>query len=279
VEKIYLGYASGIAAGDEACKDGPLVLSSSYPVELLFPKRGKNKYQIVAELCLRLAKKTQRCIKKKQFFTVFGGDHSCAIGTWSGVSHALREEGDIGLIWIDAHLDAHTHRTTPSGNIHGMPVAALLGQGHASLTRLLDRLPKIKPENLCMIGMRSYEKGELDLIKKLKIKVFYQKEVDKKGFEKIFQQAQKSVCKNTIGYGISLDLDGIDPKDAPAVGTPEEKGLPAKTVINTFKKYCQKGKHPQKLLGLEITEFNPHRDIKKRTEKLVHQLLKSVEAS
>jgi len=275
MKKVYFGYASGIAAGDEGCKDGPQALSEAYPVELLFPKKKKDKYQIVAEICTRLAKKTLKSIKKNQFFTVFGGDHSCGIGTWSGVAHALRKKGDIGLIWIDAHLDAHTPKTSPSGNIHGMPVAALLGHGHVSLTKILDKYPKIKPENLCMIGMRSYEKGEFDLIKKSKIKVFYQKDIDKQGFEKIFQKAQKHVSKNTIGYGISLDLDAIDPQGAPAVGTPEKNGLSGKEVVRVFKKYCR----PEDVLGLEITEFNPHHDIKKRTEKLIHQLVKSVEAS
>ncbi len=278
----YIGFASGIAAGNIGCKDGPDYLFKTHPFKNakilydIFDAKQSDKYIVVTDICTRLSDEVIGCINKEKFFTVIGGDHSCAIGTWSGASHALRDQGDIGLIWIDAHFDAHTPQTSPSGNIHGMPVAVLLGHGDARLTHIQDNLPKIKPENLCMIGMRSYESGEQDLINKLKIKVFYMDEVLKQGFEAVFAEAREIVTRNTIGYGLSLDIDGIDPVEAPGVGTPEENGISGEVVYQVFRKYCiqdKESKNNKKLWGLELAEFNPHQDIDKKTEMLIIKLL------
>jgi arginase len=272
----FLGYACGIGAHDTGCADGPPHLFKKLKLHeslLLYPEESPNKYSIINEICKRLSNETLDCIQQKKFFTVIGGDHSCAIGTWSGAAHALRHKGDLGLIWIDAHFDAHIPKTSPSGNIHGMPVAALLGHGHPLLTQIQDNLPKIKPENLCMIGMRSYESPEQELIKKLNIKVFYSEEVLKHGFGEVYAKAKEIVTKNTIHYGISLDLDAIDPKDAPGVGTPSNNGIPAKDIIDALSKYSYQDK---KLLGWEIAEFNPNQDVDEKTEKLIVKLLESM---
>jgi arginase len=269
----YIGYVSGIAAGNVGCKDGPSYLFKTHPFEhpkLLYDKEGLDKYAVVTDICTRLSDEVVKCIEKEKFFTVIGGDHACAIGTWSGAAHASRNQGDIGLIWIDAHFDAHTPATSLSGNIHGMPVAVLLGHGDERLIHIQDNLPKIKPESICMIGMRSYESGEQELIQKLNIKVFYMDEVLARGFESVFKEAKEIVTRTTIGYGISLDMDGIDPLEAPGVGTPEENGIPGQEVCDVFRKYCLGDK---KLLGLELTEFNPHEDVDKKTEMLMMKLL------
>ncbi len=275
----YIGYASGIAAEDVGCKDGPIVLFKTHEFKnttYLSEIKNPDKYIVVNDICTRLSEEVVQCIKNKQFFTIIGGDHSCAIGSWSGAAHALRNKGDIGLIWIDAHLDAHTPQTSPSGNIHGMPVAVLLGHGDDRLIHIQDKLPKIKPENLCLIGMRSYESGEQDLIRKLNIKVFYMDEVLRRGFDAVFGEAREIVTRNTIGYGLSLDIDGIDPVDAPGVGTPEENGISGESIRQAFIKYCiqdKKSQTHQKLFGLELVEFNPHRDVDKKTEILMIKLL------
>lgn len=274
-----IGYASGIAAGDSGCKDGPTYLFKTHQLKntkILYDIKKSDKYAVVTDICTRLSDEVVECIDKERFFTVIGGDHSCAIGTWSGAAHALRDKGDIGLIWIDAHLDAHTPQTSPSGNIHGMPVAVLLGYGDEHLIRIQDNLPKIKPENLCMIGMRSYESGEQDFINKLNIKVFYMDEVLRRGFDAVFAEAIEIVTRNTVGYGLSLDIDGIDPIEAPGVGTPVDNGIAGELLCQAFKKYSLQDKKSQthkKLLGLELAEFNPHRDIDKKTEMLIIKLL------
>jgi arginase len=280
---ILIGYASGIAAGNPGCGDAAPYLFKKLDLiqkaKLLYAIEKENqanpdKYAIVAELCTRLSEETAKCIQHEKFFTVMGGDHSCAIGTWSGAAHALRDKGDLGLIWIDAHLDAHMPHTTPSGNIHGMPVAVLLGYDHLLLTQIQDNLPKIKPENLCIIGVRSYEPEEQNLVRQLNIRVFYMEEIINRGLDEVFAEARQIVTRHTAAYGVSLDIDGIDPIEAPAVGTPEKNGIAADDLCAALKKYCTPDKKTKKLIGWEIAEFNPHLDIESKTEQLILKLLK-----
>jgi len=272
------GYATGAGAGNHGCADGPVYLAEQRLVEnikLLYEfKSDENNPALekIAELCSRLAALTQQCVKDKKFFSVIGGDHSSGIGTWSGVAHAIRREGDLGLIWIDAHLDSHTPETTPSGNIHGMPVAVLLGQGEQQLTQLSDKASKLKPENICLIGPRSYESGEWELIKRLNVKVFYMQDVIERGFEAVFKEAVERVSKNTAGYGISLDLDALEPTEIPGVGTPEKNGLSPDIVCKVLHQHWIEKKHP--FYGIEIAEFNPHLDNDNKTEKLILKLLR-----
>lgn len=281
----FIGYASGIAAGDPGCGDGPIVLKNSDLLEhlakvnihavwqdIILPSK-KAVLHAVAEICNRLAKHTLELVEKKQMFTVFGGDHSSAIGTWSGVAKACEKQGALGLIWVDAHMDSHTPETSDSGNIHGMPVACLLGYGVPELTHILSNNPKIKPENLCLIGIRSYEPGEAELIKRLGVRFYNMEMVNQLGIEQIMQEAVAHVTKSTTGYGITIDLDGIDPQDAPGVGTPEANGINGKALCNALAKVIRGDK---KLIGTEITEFNPHHDRNGITLQLIEQLLKSL---
>jgi len=129
-----------------------------------------------------LAKKVEKSLSHNHFPLCLGGDHSMAIGTISGISAFCNKKNiELGLIWIDAHADLNTEKTTPSGNIHGMSVAASLGYGNKKLTSLYGFSPKIKPENVVMIGLRSVDPGERELIKKLKLKVYTMTEIDRKG--------------------------------------------------------------------------------------------------
>ncbi len=281
----FLGYASGIAAGDPGCGDGPVVLQKSNLVAdlekqglqanwqaMLVPEKLPN-LPAVAKISAQLAEHTLQLSNQKKTFTVFGGDHTSAIGTWSGVAKAYENQGPIGLIWIDAHLDSHTPETSESGNIHGMPAACLLGYGAKELTNLFSKKPKIKPEHLCFIGIRSYEPGEAALIKRLGIRVYDMQNIKENGIEKILQEAVAHVTKETCGYGITIDLDGIDPADAPGVGTPEPNGIRGQELCDAIAKTI---KNDKKLLASEITEFNPHHDTEHKTVKLVEQLLVSL---
>lgn len=234
----------------------------------------------LAKLCALfepLAQEVKRQVAEKHRFCVIGGDHSAAIGTWSGAvagwHHQKKSEAPLGLIWIDAHEDAHTMDTTPSGNIHGMPVSALLGQGDSRLTGLAGAIPKILPENLCMIGMRSFEPEENALLNQLNVKIYYMPEVQERGIHCILQEAREWVTRNTDGYGITLDLDGLDPLDAPGVSTPEPGGIRAIDFCEALVAL----KPDSRLLGLEIMEFNPANDIEQKTEKLIIELLKIME--
>lgn len=157
-----------------------------------------------------------------RFPLVFGGDHSIAIGSIAGVA---KHKKNMGVIWYDAHGDLNTGETSPSGNIHGMPLAVSLGVGHESLTNIMGFSPKIKPENLVIIGARELDEGERKLIREMGIKVFTMHEIDRLGMTYVMEEAIKHVSAGTDGVHLSLDLDGLDPHDAPGVGTPVLGGI------------------------------------------------------
>jgi arginase len=211
-------------------------------------------------------------IGEKEELLVFGGDHSCAIGTWSGVASSIRPYGDLGLIWIDAHLDSHTPETSPTGNLHGQPVSHLLGHGNLHLKTIGDKLPKLKPQNLVFVGIRSYEPEEKEFLQKLGVKIFYDDEILKRGINDVMTEAIDRVSFKTYGFGMSIDLDGFRITDAPAVGTPEEGGINAAEFLNFIQS------HPmEKLLVTELVEFMPEKDDENKTsEKLIANLVEHI---
>lgn len=280
-----VGCASGVAGADIHSGDGPIILQNSpYLAQLTesghsyqwgnvfrvnAESPGQRIDESVSQVCRDLAKDVSRLTREKAFFSVIGGDHSCAIGTWSGVYDALHQQGEIGLIWIDAHMDSHTPETSESGRIHGMPLAVLLGYGYPTLTSILHQAPKIKPENLCLIGVRSYEAGEAALLKRLNVRVFMMSEVLERGFSAVMQEAIERVSKNTIGYGLTLDIDSIDPMDAPGVDVPEANGIR----VDQLRQGLQLAAVDPKLIATEIVEFDPSHDKNHTTEKLVVDVL------
>lgn len=279
-----IGYASGIAGNDSGSGDGPYYLQNHQLIEIL-AEGGLNakwqniisansdkqlsKLKIVSDLCTKLAQETKKLAEQKQKFVVIGGDHSSAIGTWSGAAAAYQAKGHIGLIWIDAHLDSHTPESSETGNIHGMPVACLLGYGAETLKNIAYSQAKILPENLTIIGARSFEKAEQELIKRLNIRVIYQDELNIMGVEAALIEAKKRAMNNAVAYGYSIDIDAIDPNDAPGVGTPEENGIKSAELLSALSQYAD----DQNLIGLEIAEFNPHYDQQNKTQKIIAELL------
>lgn len=275
-----IGYASGIAAGNYGTGDGPRSIQQSAFfselkeagidarwLEMIRPTHDNDKFKEIVTSLHRLADASQSAVRLKQRFATIGGDHSSGIGTWTGVKREI--DGPLGLIWIDAHMDAHTPETTPTGNIHGMPVAALLGHGYPEL---VSTPPVLKPDNICLIGIRDYESGEANLLEKLGVKVFYANEVERYGLKAMFDEAKNIAKKDTVAYGLSLDLDGLDPLHAPAVGTPVAHGLCAQTVCELLQGIAS----DERFVGFEITEFNPHLDAEHKTEKLVFELMKAI---
>ena len=176
----------------------------------------------VAEGNDKLSQKINEIISLGRFPLVLGGDHSIAIGTLAGV--AKRSE-NLGVIWYDAHGDLNTAETSPSGNIHGMPLAVSLGMGHPVLTNIGGYAPKIKPENIVIIGARSLDDGERELIKEKGIKVYTMHEIDRMGMTAVMEETITYLKERTDGVHLSLDLDGLDPEDAPGVGTPVAGGI------------------------------------------------------
>lgn len=176
----------------------------------------------VVEANITLAAAVSKEMEEGRFPLVLGGDHSIAMGTIAGVTKHVK---NLGVIWFDAHGDLNTGDTTPSGNIHGMPLAASLGLGHERLVNIGGFAPKIKPENLVIMGARDLDAGERALIKERGIKVFTMHEIDRLGMARVMEEAIAHVSKNTDGVHLSFDLDGLDPHDAPGVGTPVIGGI------------------------------------------------------
>lgn len=193
--------------------------------------------------------------------TIIGGDHSCAIGTWSGIA---QKHGYFGLIWVDAHMDSHTPQTSISQNVHGMPLASLLGYG--DFTDLTQ--PKLKPENLILIGIRSYEPEERELLERLGVTIYYDE--DCRDINNVMQQAFNHFPPN-LPLGISIDMDAFTQEDAPGVGTPEPGGLELNEFISAVKNNLH-----QPLAALEIVEFNPRFDVENTTANHVVKILENL---
>lgn len=211
----------------------------------------------------RLAQAVRQIVKRGDFPVVLGGDHSNAVGVWNGV------DAPLGLLWIDAHMDAHTPKTSPSGAYHGMPLAALLGYGDPAMAKLLGKEAILQPEDVALLGVRSFEEGEAALLKELGVRVYFMEEIRQRGLAPVFEEALSHVGKNVPRIGISLDLDVFDPQDAPGVGSPEPGGISA----SEFLPLLSLVRAEKKLVGLEIVEYNPEEDIGRKTEDLVFRLL------
>jgi arginase len=210
----------------------------------------------VQEFTPRLAQASRTALQRGRLPVIIGGDHSCAVGTWSGVADALKDRGNLGLIWIDAHLDAHTPDTSESQHPHGMPLAALLGHGDTALTHTLGWQGKLKPQQVVVIGARSYESGEHALLQQLGVRVMDMQEIEARGFAACFEEALHIVNTGTTAYGITFDVDGLDPQDAPGVGTPVERGIRLHNAVTALRTCV----HDPRLAAFELVEYNPELD-------------------
>ncbi|WP_202081282.1 arginase [Caldalkalibacillus salinus] len=216
-----------------------------------------------------LAKKVSAIMAEDRFPLVFGGDHSIAIGTLAGVA---KHKQNLGVIWYDAHGDLNTGDTSPSGNIHGMPLAVSLGNGHEKLTNILDYNPKIKPENVVIIGARELDAGEKEYIRESGMKVFTMHEIDRLGMTHVMEEAIAHVTDGTDGVHLSLDLDGLDPSDAPGVGTPVIGGISYRESHLAMEILAE----ADILTSAEFVEVNPILDERNKTANVAVALMGSL---
>ncbi|SFX76410.1 arginase [Thermoactinomyces sp. DSM 45891] len=223
----------------------------------------------IAGVCEELAECVSGVIERKRFPLVLGGDHSMAIGTVAG---AAKHYQNLGLIWYDAHGDLNTGETSPSGNIHGMSMAASLGIGHRLLTHLGGFAPKVRPENVVLVGARELDLGEQQLIRDLGIKVFTMHEVDRLGMARVMEETIKIVGNGTDGVHLSLDLDGLDPSDCPGVGTPVPGGITYRESHLAMEMLADS----KILTSAEFVEVNPILDQANLTAKVAVALISSV---
>jgi arginase len=219
-----------------------------------------------------LAKKVEKSLASDHFPLCLGGDHSMAIGTIAGISSYCKSRKiELGLIWIDAHADLNTEETTPSGNIHGMSVAASLGYGNKKLTELFGFSPKAKPENVAMIGLRSVDAGERELIKKLNLKVYTMTDIDRKGIGFLIDKILKDLKSRVQHIHVSFDVDSIDLVTAPGVGTPVSGGLSYREAHLLMESIAECGC----MSSLEVAEVNPILDNKNRSAEITAELVAS----
>jgi arginase len=212
-------------------------------------------------------------VRRKSGFAVLGGDHSCAVGTWSGAANALRGEGPLGLIWVDAHMDSHTPETSPTGNYHGMPLACLLGYGDSSLTSIAHAPPALQPRHVAIVGARSYEPEEAALLRRLGVRVYFMDEVEERGLAAVMDDAGRIAFDGTAGAGITIDLDALDPEEVAAVGTPEPGGIAVSDLCRAVARFAAN----PRAVGCEIAEFNPTLPGAVKTADIIEELLVSFE--
>jgi arginase len=224
----------------------------------------------ISEICTRTAEAVLKALEEGMTPLVLGGDHSLAAGSISGVAEFYRRQNQkIGVVWIDAHSDINTPETSPSGNVHGMPLAALLGLGPAELSNLFGYSPKFAPENTVLIGLRDIDVAERDNIKRAGVaEVYTMRDIDERGMRAVMEEALRAAGRGTVGYHVSLDMDWIDPEDAPGVGTPVRGGATYREAHLAMEILADHGR----LLSFEIVEVNPVIDEHNRTADLAVEL-------
>ncbi|MFC7686112.1 arginase [Ureibacillus sp. GCM10028918] len=224
----------------------------------------------VVEVCTQLSNKVSEVIGQGRFPLVLGGDHSIAIGTLAGLA---AHYDNLGVIWYDAHADLNTPATSPSGNIHGMPLAVSIGLGDERLLTIGGPAPKIKPENIIIIGARSVDPGERDLIREKGIKVYTMHEIDRMGMTRIMEETIAYFKERKVdGVHLSLDLDGLDPLYTPGVGTPVPGGITYRESHLAMEMLEEEGI----ITSAEFVEVNPILDERNKTADVAVALMGSL---
>jgi len=226
----------------------------------------------IIEICRKLSDEVYRALKAGRKPIVLGGDHSIGMGTISGVSRFAREErSSLGLIWVDAHADMNTPESTHTGNIHGMPLSVVLGQGHPELVGIGGFSPKVKPHNVALIGIRTLDSEEKDLCRRSGVRYFTMREIDERGMAVVMKEAIAVATNGTMGFHVSFDLDGIDPIYAPGVSTSVTGGISYREAHLILEMMAD----TKKLMSMEFVELNPMRDLEHKTAGLVVDLVQS----
>ncbi|MDX6693659.1 MAG: arginase [Blastocatellia bacterium] len=241
--------------------------------ESLIESTEKPKYlREISRACEDLATEVYNVLRAGEIPLTLGGDHSIAIGSIAGVSSFYRERDEqVGLIWFDAHADMNTPETSPSGNIHGMPLATLLGHGAQELTGIAGFAPKLDPKFCAHIGARELDQGERELIRQLGIRFFTMREIDERGIAACMDDAIAIAARAPAGYCVTFDIDALDPGDAPGSGTLVRGGMTYRESHLAMEKIAEAGG----MRSLEVVEINTALDINNRTAELGVELILS----
>jgi arginase len=234
-------------------------------------KRAKYLNEI-SETCKGLAEVVQRTVEEGMIPVVLGGDHSIVIGSMSGVAARFRAQGKrVGYIYLDAHGDMNTPESSPSGNVHGMPLAAVIGYGPPELTELLGFKPKVEPRNVAIVGARDLDSKERRIVKESGVHVFTMRDIDERGMREVMAEALRFASDETDGIAVSLDLDFVDPADAPGVGTPVRGGATYREAHLAMEMISDS----KAMVSLEVVEINPVIDLHNKTALLGVELVLS----
>lgn len=226
----------------------------------------------IAAACDTLAAQVGQALSRGSVPLVLGGDHSVAVGTVSGVSRHFRERNQsAGLIWLDAHADMNTPESSPSGNVHGMPLACILGMGPPELTDLFGYRPKVAPKNAVIVGLRDVDQLEKPHVRESGVRAFTMRDIDERGLRSVMEEAIRLVSDGTAGFHLSLDMDFVDPLDAPGVGTPVRGGVTYREAHLAMEMLCDSGQ----IVSMEVVEVNPVIDERNRTADLAVELIMS----
>jgi arginase len=253
-----------------------VALEEDIPAPAMETRRSEDKHARykpqILDVCTRLAKRVKEVVDAGDFPLVLGGDHSIAMGTVAGTAaHYHEKEQPIGLIWFDAHGDMNVPESSPSGNIHGMPLAHLLGKGDPDLKNILGFSPKVKPENVALIGIRAIDAGERKIIRDSGIHAFTMREIDEHGMAAVARRALEVVNDGTAGFHVSFDVDGCDPTVIPGSGTLVPGGVSFREAHLLMEYVADNGR----LLSLEIVELNPFLDERNISAKRALELILS----
>src|SRR6266568_162074 len=233
--------------------------------------RAKYLKEITAT-CVKHAELMIKTLESGKVPIVLGGDHSVAAGTVAGVAEFYRRQNQkIGLIWIDAHSDINTPDSSPSGNVHGMPLAAIMGLGPPELANIFGFSPKVSPENCVLVGVRDIDTVEKANVRRAGIEVFTMRDIDERGMRTVMEEALRAAGRGTAGYHVSLDMDWIDPEDAPGVGTPVRGGATYREAHLAMEIICDS----RRMVSMEVVEVNPVIDEANRTADLAVELIMS----
>jgi arginase len=226
----------------------------------------------IAAACQTLAVRVGEALGKGRLPLVLGGDHSVAVGTVSGISQHFRAQNErVGLIWLDAHADMNTPDSSPSGNVHGMPLACLVGMGPSQLTDVCGYRPKVDPRNTVIVGLRDVDQLEKPHVRDSGVRAFTMRDIDERGLRSVMEEAIRLASNGTTGFHLSLDMDFVDPNDAPGVGTPVRGGATYREAHLAMEMICDS----RRMLSMEVVEVNPVIDERNRTADFAVELVMS----
>ncbi len=247
-------------------------ISVKQPEEMSYGEKRAKYLAEIADACKDLATIVEKTLDENMTPVVLGGDHSIAAGSLSGVAGYFRKkEKKIGLVWLDAHGDINTPDSSPSGNVHGMPLAAAMGYGATELVELQGFKPKVEPQNISLVGIRDLDSQEKKLAKKSGVHVFTMRDIDERGMREVMSDALKYAMDDTDGISVSLDMDFVDPSDAPGVGTPVRGGVTYREAHLAMEMLAD----TEAMVSLEVVEINPVIDEHNRTALLGVELVLS----